>query len=216
MKKRALITAAFAGMALSSAEATIVINLQADYIRDFNGVAAPLNSLAFIVASTADANFGTILPGSSTAVGTLIDGSDDYIVGVIPNSAWADVGVIDFAKTFNVSTIPGWNAGDRLGLVWLPALGSGASTIPNGARYGFYSNPSAIDGTQSWVTPGETFTRNLGFYTSDAGIFGPPVPSANTPASSRAATVVGVPEPTSAFLVAVGAAGLMMRRRRQS
>lgn len=36
------------------------------------------------------------------------------------------------------------------------------------------------------------------------------------PGSSAALTTIPVPEPTSAFLVAVGAAGLMMRRRRQS
>lgn len=36
------------------------------------------------------------------------------------------------------------------------------------------------------------------------------------PGTSAASTTIPIPEPTSAFLVAVGAAGLMMRRRRQS
>jgi hypothetical protein len=222
--KLALTTLLTTSCFLSSAQATIVVNVQADLLKDQNGLAAPLGSMALLVASTSDGVFGGITPGASTAAGSLLGGGDDYVVGRIPASAWADIGAFEVAFSssgagaLNLSSIPGWTQGDPLALIWVPALTANAATIPLGARYGLYSSATAkaSDGSAAWITPPDgSLPITLTFVTTDGGIFSPGATASNAPAASRS-TLTVVPEPATASLGLFGLAALCGFRRRRA
>ena len=205
----------------ASSFGSIVINIQGDGLRNDSNVFIPANSLVFLIASVTDGNFdpNSILEGASTAVGSLITGTDDYIVAKVPLASMT-LGGFDVAFSsagagaLNFSSVPGglWGANDKLALVWFPALANNAAVIAPGSRYGLFTSATAGDGTDPWLTPANTGQIGLAFATSDGALGG-----SSAPALGRTSfTASPVPEPTSAFLVAVGAAGLMMRRRRQS
>ncbi len=223
MKKNTLaLLSAFVSMT-ALAQATIVVNLQADLLKNELGTAAPMGSLAFLVASTTDATFASLTLGASTAVGSLVAGTDDYIVGRVPVNSWADVGAFEAAFSssgagaLNLSSIPGWNAGDPLALVWIPALTSSSATIPANARYGLFTRATATasDGSAAWITPNDGSSISLAFVTQDGGIFSPGPTASNTPASSRS-TLTVVPEPATASLGLFGLAALCGFRRRRA
>lgn len=218
--KLTLIASSLLAFSIQS-HATIAITLQADLLKDQLGNPAPMGSMALLIASTADALFASLPAGLNTSAGTQVGASDDYIVGAVSGLSWADVGA--FEATFQGGTaltlgaIPGWTAGDSLALVWVPSLVANATVIPGNTFYGLYTRNVATlsDGSAAWLTPTDGNDATLTFVTQDGNIFSPGSTASNAPNVSRA-TLQAVPEPTSAFLIAVGAAGLMMRRRRQS
>lgn len=222
--KLALTTLLTTSCFLSSAQATIVVVIQADLLKDQNGLTAPSGSMALLVASTSNGVFGGITPGASTAAGSLLDGSDDYVVGRIPANAWADIGAFEVsfstsgAGALVLSSIPNWTPGDPLALIWVPQLTATAATIPLGARYGLYTSATAIasDGSAAWITPVDgSLPITVTFVTKDGAIFSPGATASNDPNASRS-TLTVVPEPATASLGLFGLAALCGFRRRRA
>ncbi len=222
MNKLPLIAAISLALVASST-ATIVVNLQADGLRgDTIGSAlTPANSLAFLIVSTMDSIFSlnSILPGSSTNIGTLITGTDDYIVGIIPNTLAArpNPGTLDIAFSnagagaLALESIVGWTPGDSLALVWFPGLPADATSIPGGTRYGLFTNALAGDGVDPWITPANAGQISVAFGTTDSGYFG-----GTSPAAAGTTTQTVVPEPATASLGLFGLAALCGFRRRRA
>lgn len=219
--KKLVITTLVSLSILSFSNASIVVNMQADGLRNDLGALMGSNSLALLVVSTTDAVFSinSIIANSSTAAGTLISSTDDYIAAVIPNTVNArpNPGTLDVsysnlgAGPLTLSNISGWNVGDRLALVWFPGLPANATIIPSGARYGLFTSAVAGDGIDPWVTPADSGQISIAFGTTDSGYFG----GTSSPAAGTTAQTV-VPEPATASLGLFGLAALCGFRRRRA
>jgi len=219
MKTWIFLAASFSAFILSTvnSNATVTIQLQAETLRDQNGVAMTSSGLFLLVSSTTNAGFGSLVAGSSTAVGQSITGDSDYVVlrgNLVSSFANYGVdGVLDFTATgIDLSSVPGWSTGDPMALLWFPTLTTASTTIPEGTPYGMYTNATAIDGSDAWVTPNDPSTARYGFFTQDGTNVGP---GANPNSAGNASYVVGaVPEPSRTVLGFVGLSMLMLRRRR--
>jgi len=176
------------------------------------------SGLVLFVSSTADSTFDSILAGSSTTVGSTLNGSDDKIIFRTDLSSYGANGVLDLTTgALDLSTISGWNTGDPLALMWFPTLTTASSTITAGTEYGFYRNSTAVDSTQAWVTPADpTSNYLLGFFTKDGSELSPGASASNVASVGNASLTVGgvVPEPGRFMLGMLGMLGLVMRRRR--
>ena len=101
----------------------------------------------------------------------------------------------------------GMAAGDKYALVWFDYTSLGGAATAQGDKYGAWTKSGAS------VTTGTILPADPGSYTTatgPAGLFG-----ADNTASSKTAslTLYGVPEPSAALLGALGALGLLRRRR---
>lgn len=203
----------------STGHATVTIGIQGDTLKDSSGTALTSTGLFLLVSSTSDATFDSIVAGSSTSIGSSLNGGDDRIVfrGDLQSSfanSGSTAGVLDVNATgLNLSSVSGWSAGDPLSLLWFPTLTTASGTIAVGTQYGRYTNSLAIDGSAAWVTPSDTFSVNLGFYTTDAGFLGAGSNPAN--AGNASLTVDAVPEPSRSVLGLIGFGMLALRRRRR-
>ncbi len=211
-----------------SASATISVSLVADQLQGPNGAPLSRDSLVLLIVSTTNATFEPIAPGSATSVGSPLFSSetpgDDYIVYrtfITQDEADFSPGLlfkqIDDANggALNFSTVPGWNPGDPLALIWFPTLTGSSSLITANTRYGQYTNSLAFNGSEPWITPADgTSNYPLRFFTSDAASGEQPAGPTNPAIAGRASLVVA-PEPGSAVLAGVGLATLLGRRRRR-
>src|SRR5215207_4465416 len=119
-------------LALSiESQATVSFLIQADLLTDRNGVPIPNDAMVLLVASTTDSTFG--YPWTSSYIPAQVgarlqpDG-DDYIVyrTHIDTAAHGfGPGVLDVAtRGLHLESIPNWNPGDPLMLMWFPTLNS--------------------------------------------------------------------------------------------
>lgn len=217
IKKIALSTAIALGITAQSF-ATISISLQADLLQDNLGNAIPTTGLYMLVGSTTDLSFGSIQGGSSTAIGsTLSPGGDDFILFKGNLTAAGTPGVLDASiGGLNFASIPGWNAGDPLALVWFPTLTQASATIPFGTPFGIYTRntPAAGDGSAAWITPADGVSNHpLAFFTQNGETLSTGPTAANGPTAGRS-SMNAVPEPSTLGMAALGLIGLMSRRRR--
>jgi MYXO-CTERM domain-containing protein len=133
-----------------------------------------------------------LMASSSTAINTP--------VGEVP----ANQNRILSFTGFNYNAGLGVNAGDKIAIIWFDATSLGG-TANNGMRYGIFDLPNVLfDGVNSVaVLP----TDNGGSYTFAPAFAGP------DSAKAMAYTLGPIPEPSAALLGALGALGLLRRRR---
>ena len=191
----------------------------------------PLSGLFLLVASINNTAFEGITAGALTAVSTtaanqsLFAGGDDYVVargdlnsGLFEPGTLSRVLSLDPDNTANGSdtfSLAGWENGDTLALFWFPTLTIGSVNIPAGTPFGSYTRATAVNSTQPWVTPNDGVSNyKLALYTTDGVTFSPGATAANSPAAGRSSQIVGVPEPSTLGMAALGVIGLMSRRRR--
>ncbi|MDZ4404483.1 PEP-CTERM sorting domain-containing protein [Prosthecobacter sp.] len=197
--------------------ASISFLVQSDLLKNSGGTAMIQTGLVLFVSSTTDATFDSILAGSSTSIGSSLNGGDDKVLFKTDLSSYGVNGVLDLTTgALDLSSVSGWNTGDPLALLWFPTLTTASSTIGAGTEYGFYRNGSAVDSTQAWVTPADpTSNYLLGFFTQDGAELSPGPGAANTASAGNASlTVAGVPEPSRSLLGLIGFGVLVLRRRR--
>lgn len=196
------------------------ILIDGDLLRNSSGTAIGQSSLFFLVSSTTDSIFGAIAENSSTAIGSLLNGDDKILFRGDLSNYGAD-GVLSTSTgslTVNSGALTGWTSGDPLALLWFPTLTSGSGTIVAGTQYGLYTNASAVDGSDAWITPADPTTNHkLLFYTQGAsgGDLSPGAGASNLASAGNASlTVAGVPEPSRSLLGLIGLGVLALRRRR--
>ena len=226
MKKTPLILATIA--LAGSAQASIVINVYAGQITDNSGALVAPGTLLQLVNLGLDGVFNPIdlQDGSTTSLTQWVSGDDSLInvpFGIdFPTAAAFDLavgtdpstGIMDRAFEFATGAVP---SGTKFGLRWFPGLlaqNFASTTLTTSNLYGQFTRQGFLPGNgphggDAWVAPADGGSVTADSFAS-ASIGG------SDPDSTSRASVAPVPEPTSAFLVAVGAAGLMMRRRRQS
>jgi hypothetical protein len=219
MTRRILFCAASLLLAASPLNATISFLIDGDLLKDSGGGAIAQSSLFMLVSSTTDGTFSPIIADSSTAVGSLLN-TDDRILfrGDLLGNPNAN-GVLQVATgglSLNAGLLTNWTAGDPLALLWFPTLAAGSTTIPAGTTYGRYTNASAVDGSDAWITPSDgTSDHNLLFYTKDGVELSPGSGAANlAPAGNASLTVAAIPEPSRSMLGLIGLGVLALRRRR--
>ena len=217
MTNRILLCSTLLLLAISPASATISFLIDGDSLKDSTGGALAQSSLFMLVSSTTNGTFDAITEGSLTAVGNLLNADDKILFrGNLLGSPDAN-GVLQIATgalTLNAGSLTNWTVGDPLALLWFPTLTVGSSTIPAGTKYGLYTNASAVDGSDPWITPADgTTDHSLLFYTTDGLNLGP----GSNPASAGNAslTVAAVPEPSRSMLGLIGFGMLALRRRRR-
>ena len=157
-------------------------------------------------ASTASNFAGTWIP--LTGFGTLNTQYSSFTVGDGEGAAGEVYGSFKFepAVVARGSSLP------VSGTIPLSIRFYNASTVGAATFFNTVSNDTWLWRTPASdqpVPPAPVNIQNLGALEYQSIALG-------QPGSSAASTTIPIPEPTSAFLVAVGAAGLMMRRRRQS
>lgn len=210
----------------STAQASIVINIFAGELKNSLGENISAGSLLQLVNLGTDGVFNPIdLQDGSTASLTQWVSGDDSLINVpfsiatttaagfaMPTGDGQFSGVFEFAT----GAVP---SGTKIGLRWFAGIQAStfaSKILGDTDLYGQYTVQGIAQGAgqyggDAWVAPSDGANVTFdSFATVSIG-------GNNPDASARAAAApIGVPEPTSAFLVAVGAAGLMMRRRRQS
>jgi MYXO-CTERM domain-containing protein len=200
-----------------NSQASISFLVQSDLLKDAGGTAMSQSGLVLFVASTSDATFDSVVAGSSTSIGSSLNGGDDKILFKTNLASYGVNGVLDAATgALDLSSVGGWTTGDPLALLWFPTLTNASATIEGNTPYGFYRRSSAVDGTQAWVTPADP-TNNylLGFFTQDGAELSPGGAAANLAAAGNASLTVGaIPEPSRSLLGLLGLGVLALRRRR--
>jgi hypothetical protein len=138
----------------------VTINIDAEVLKTADGTPMGQSGLVILTAATTG-----VFPGPS---GTDFTTGNEVILFSWDLSAWATDGV--FSGTTGALSFSGlWDQGDALRLYWYPTLVLGTTNPAEGIEYGFYSDSSGIDGSSPWITPGESDTINLGFFTTDGG-----------------------------------------------
>jgi hypothetical protein len=209
----------------SSADAAVVINLFAGELRTSEGNLLPAGSLLQLVNLGLDGVFNTIdlTDGSTAALTQWVSGDDSLInVPFLGGTSGVSGGTNAFAMPDGTGILNAGleievAAGTKIGLRWfsgIQATAFSAKILGVSDSYGQYTlqgvaEGGGLHGGNSWIAPAPGGTVNFDSLATQS--IGGLVPNTEAQAS-----IVPVPEPTSAFLVAVGAAGLMMRRRRQS
>lgn len=217
MTRRILLCASLLFLVISPASATIAFLIDGDTLKDSTGGALGQSSLFMLVSSTTNGTFDAITEGSFTAVGSLLNADDRILFrGDLLGSPNVN-GVLQVgtgALTLNTGLLTNWTVGDPLALLWFPTLTAGSNTIPAGTKYGLYTNASAVDGSDPWITPADgTTDHSLLFYTTDGVNLGP---GTNPAAAGNASlTVDAVPEPSRSMLGLLGFGMLALRRRRR-
>jgi hypothetical protein len=175
---------------------------------DASGNAAP-GLVWGIIISNGDNTFSPITPGfvlnATTGTGTdgvRIGSTNDYFFGsgtlTSTQGPGGEAGVLGkISQVTNITLGPGATTGAQFAIVWFDrTINSITGTVTAGTQYGLLTDPSFI------VPAGGNTLSLADTYFASAG---DPVKSANT--------VTVVPEPSTALLGAVGALGLLRRRR---
>lgn len=186
---------------------------------------APAGTLVLLVVDSPASNFGggsAPLAGNltSTSVAPLAISSASITTGerfggdlVLGRAAVTSAGALPGGFTFeNVALLQG----QRFSLVYLPSLGiaSTNSNVSGSTTYGIVSG-------SDWITPAVNGGESFLFSSTDASgassFFRVTVATGNatndTYASASGANLTLVPEPSAALLGALGALGLLRRRR---
>ena len=214
MKITKLIAASFLALAGVSSAGTVIIQLSsgtatvATGFADASGSAAP-GLVWGLVVSNGDTVFTDIPVNfqlSVTTAGMGLDGtqiglSNDWYFGsavlTANQAAGGEAGALGkIGSLSNINLGPGAVTGSRFAVVWFDrSLTSATGTVAGGTKYGLLTD-------SSFVVPASGVTSNLSAFFEAPG---DPVKPANT--------VTVVPEPSAALLGAIGALGLLRRRR---
>ncbi len=220
MIRRILLCASLLHLAISPSNATISFLIDGDLLKDSTGGSLVQSSLFMLVSSTSDGTFDTITEGSFTATGSLLNADDRVLFrGDLLGNPNVN-GVLQVATgglSYNAGSLTNWTIGDPLALLWFPTLTAGSNTIPAGTPYGLYTNASAVDGSDAWITPADGTTDHyLLFYTKDGVRLSPGSGAANLASAGNASLTVGaIPEPSRSLLGLIGFGALTLRRRRR-
>ncbi len=196
--------------------ATISFNIDGDRLRTSGGALIPSGSLVLLIASSTNGSFTSPLVANGSN-STLLGSSGSFLSGdeIVLFRGASSNGFAQFSTGgIEQSLFPNWSLSDPLALVWFPTLTlASPTTLTAGTTYGFYTNASAIDGSNAWITPSAPASSvPLAFYTTDGNDLGP---GTNPVSAANASQTVAAPEPTSALLLSVGLVSLASRRRRQ-
>lgn len=222
MKKQIILTLAlFASCTAINAAIVTQIDFNTDGPLFVNQLGAPLSAggqangdgflyqLGYFSTATTANNFsGTWVP--LTGEGSL---NSDFASSRIGDGDGAD-GEVYASFTFDTGVSTRGSALPSSNAVPLSIRFYNASTIAAATFYNTVSNDLWL-----WKSPATPAPLPPTVFMSltDPGLAFESVDvNGQTLGASQLRTTIPVPEPTSAFLVAVGAAGLMMRRRRQS
>ena len=203
----------------------ISFDIQSDQLRKSDGSPAGSASsganatLVLLVADTGNDGFGSLQSGQSTAVNSVFGDLNDRIVGrfdLSVNGVDGYFGANPGGLTY--SSVTGWAQGEKLALIWMPGQSLATSTITSGSQYGFYSSQTPPDGSP-WITPsggstGSTNNYQLYFFNAAGTIQSDPGVSASLGNASLVVSVGAAPEPSVSCLALLGAAGMVLRRRR--
>lgn len=201
--KRYFAAAALAVLPYTSVQA-VTITLDAETLLDASGDLFPTTGLIVLTAAPTGTFYGP--------TPTDFTGGDELLLAKWDLSQWATPGLFDDA-VFGLTFTGDWNEGDLLRMYWYPTLTVDSTEPGFGAAYGQYSDPVGIDGSDAWVTPGESGLINLRFITEDASIF---FPAGSNPSSSAWANLLtesAVPEPGTAVFGTCILLGFGLRRR---
>ncbi len=194
----------------------ITINIFSDVLKttDIN-TPMPTSGIVLLTAATT----GTFNGPSGTSFVT----GDEVILGLWDLSAVGLDGA--FADTTGDLSFSGlWDEGDALRLYWYPTLTTGSSGPSVGTPYGYYSDLLGLDGSDPWVTTGESTNLSLNFFTSDSLL----APGSNLPEAGLASHTVlaaspnPVPDTASTFalmalgMTSLGAARSFLRKSRKA
>ena len=220
--KSKLLTLLFLAAAAIPASATVNLALQMGVCFNASSVAIPDGTLWALIGDTngsgtftngfatntsltqsqANAVFTT---GQSLSVGTVIGGDTILAMGAFNGTASGLTGLYTNTVTLAIGS-NGAVAGQNFAFYWFPGVTYVAGTDHVGTQVGGINTLIADSnaGTESMVIPADGLTTAPGAANSDAG---------GTIANSRFTAVNLVPESSTALLGALGALGLLRRRR---
>ncbi len=219
MKVKNLVLALVLASAASSSAATVVVQFSAGTATVATGFADALGSAAAglawgIIVSNGDAVFSPVPEGfmlsTTTGLGTngtQLGVSNDYFFGssvlTAAQATGGEAGTLGkIGQLTAITKGVGAVTGSAFALVWFDrSVTSATGTVTGGTKYGLLTDPS-------FVIPADGVTQSLATAAAlNGGASGDLVKPANT------FTVQGVPEPSAALLGALGALGLLRRRR---
>jgi len=184
----------FAALALASwTSQALTITVDADLLKDANGVAMSTNGLVILVASTTDGTF------NGPTSGAFATGDDIVIAKFNLLSSGAPGVLIDVAPSLSFSG--NWNPGDPLAIYWFPTLTTNSSAPTAGAPYGMYTTTTPLDGSDPWVTPQTSANINLRFITTDSDSVNGHLPGSNPATAGLASLVVGGSAPAPSLAI---------------
>lgn len=135
----------------------VTFSIDAEVLKDANGL--PMQTgVVVLTAATTGAFSGP--SGNEFATGGELF-LYKWDISLIGEGALSDL-------TAPLSFTGDWDAGDPLRLYWFPGLDINASGPQEGMEFGYYSDAAGIDGSDPWITPGESDNANLKFFTADA------------------------------------------------
>ncbi|MCB1095204.1 MAG: PEP-CTERM sorting domain-containing protein [Verrucomicrobiae bacterium] len=200
------------GLVIASgvALADVTVTFQLAEPTDSFGQELTVGALGFLAASTQDDVFGegADLMNSGLSVGNFY--GDDVILGVfeVEELGGAGSGIFGFngLVTYGPSDYANLDEDDRFQFYWFPDVTTIGTTLLGGESYGSYRSDSITSGsTIAFFAPADGTTNNL-FVNSES--VGGDVQNALLQANQV------VPEPTSASLLVMAAAGALAARRR--
>jgi hypothetical protein len=219
MKLLAAITFILFSVAGSNALASWSINTGAiGVLNNASGNPIDINSIGILVADLSNGGISDPFGTTLSAGASFSTNSNNLILSVL---SAVDIGGgyrgFDLSGT-SLSYAGDFGPGDNLYLVWFPLISVAGSVVGYGIDYGVYGGAAATvstDSTMAWVGPADGFAYELfSLTTGPATDFSLP-PSVGAD-SSLQATLTTVPEPSSALLLGLGAAGLYLLRRRKA
>jgi hypothetical protein len=181
----------------------VTFNLDAEVIKTSGGSPMPVFGLVVLTTATS----GTFHGPTSTDFAS----GDEFVLQMWDLSAFATPGLISDTAS-GLSFSGGWDAGDPLKLYWYPTLTLSSTEPGAGTAYGSYTDSAGLDGSDPWVTPGESGIVSLKFFTSDASFL---AVGGSNPATAGLAQSTVVPEPSSAALLALSTIGACLATRRR-
>lgn len=213
---KAFVIPALLGLLTATASA-VTITIDAELLKDANGTAMPTSGLVILTAGT-QGEFNGPRDGQFAY-------GNEFIVTKWDLSSFITAGVIsDIAVSlpFTADASGQWGEGDPLRLYWYPTLTLSSTEPVENTSFGTYRDPATVaantlDGSGLWITPGESDTISLKFFSSDASLLN--IGGSNSAATGNANLLVpaspgNIPEPGSTLLLS-GVAALLLARRRK-
>jgi hypothetical protein len=229
MKSKLLFLSGLFGLVASSqAAVTLQMSSTSNFLTNFlNGAGAGGGTLAWGIVVDASGNgfqgtaenpympFGNISTNTAgTVLSTLTGGASDDVLYISSNlmnltTNTNDGAVLGLNRVTNLSNIVygnGVGQGDIYRLIWFDVTNlSSASAV--GTKYGMYELP-AVAMVAPWGANANTLPADPGTYSA-----APASAGADAPKSMGFTLGVAIPEPSAALLGAIGALGLLRRRR---